>query len=137
MPDSFFLDSNVCLYILDKHSNKFQIAKELLKKRPTISTQVISENINLYIGKLDQSKGFAIFHAKSLQFAWDVISITNQTIGNACSHFAKHNYTFFDCLILANAPEVRCNILYFEDMHQGHLIKNQFRIINTFSELTK
>lgn len=137
MPDSFFLDSNVCLYILDKHSNKFQIAKELLEKRPSIGTRVISKNINLYIRKLDQSKSFAILRAESLQFACDVISITNQTIGNACSLFAKHNYAFFNCLILANALEARCNILYSEDMHHGHLIKNQFRIVNTFLELTK
>jgi len=137
MPDSVFLDSNVCLYILDKHSSKFQIAKDLLGNRPKISTQVISENINVCVKKFNQPKSFALQHAKSLQLACEVIPISGQTLNKACSLFEKYNYSFFDCLILAAALEARCKILYSEDMHHGHVIENQFRIVNPFAVLTK
>ena len=39
MPADCFLDSNICLYILDDEHLKFIKAKELLESRPTISTR--------------------------------------------------------------------------------------------------
>ena len=137
MPDSIFLDSNVCLYILDKHSNKFEIAKELLERSPKISTQVMSENINVCVKKFNQSKSFALQHAQSLQLACDVVPVTKQTMTKACSIFERHNYSIFDCLILAAALEARCKVLYSEDMHHGHVLENQLRIVNPFAVLLK
>jgi predicted nucleic acid-binding protein len=45
------------LYILDDGNPKFAKAKELLKNRPTISTQVILENVNVCVKKLKKEKG--------------------------------------------------------------------------------
>ena len=49
--DRFFTDSNVLLYLLSDVENKKEIAKQLLRTNPVISTQVITENINVAFKK--------------------------------------------------------------------------------------
>lgn len=51
MSDNFFLDSNICLYLLGNDSNKRNTALQLLNNNPTISTQVLNENINVLFKK--------------------------------------------------------------------------------------
>jgi predicted nucleic acid-binding protein len=132
MPDRFFLDSNVCLYILDKQSPKFGIAKSLLQGQPRISTQVILENVSVCVKKFKLSKRFALSHAKSLQQACEVIPVSNQTITKTGLIFERYDYSIFDCLILAAAINARCKILYTEDMQHGQVIEDQITIVNPF-----
>jgi len=49
--DKFFIDSNICLYLLSGEIIKKQIALELLSQNGIISTQVLSENINVLFKK--------------------------------------------------------------------------------------
>jgi predicted nucleic acid-binding protein len=112
MPANMFLDSNVCLYILDKQNPKFARAKELLESRPKISTQVIVENINVCIRKFNLEKDFTLDHAKSLQKACQVLSITNETVSIAMKIFNRYSYRIFDSMIVASALEAKCEILY-------------------------
>ena len=51
MSINFFLDSNICLYLLGSDSAKRNIALDLLKNNPLISTQVLNENINVLFKK--------------------------------------------------------------------------------------
>ncbi|MBI1767987.1 MAG: PIN domain-containing protein [Bacteroidetes bacterium] len=132
MLDKIFLDSNVCLYILDKHSSKFLAAKTLLENRPTISTQVILENINVCIKKFKRSKSFALSHARSLQLTCEVSAVTNQTITKAYFIFERYGYSIFDSLILATALQASCETLYSEDMQHGQIVENKITIINPF-----
>lgn len=137
MPDSVFLDSNVCLYILDKQNPKFTIAKTLLQGKSKISTQVLAENINVCVKKLKQSKTFAVSHAKSLQLSCEVLPITDQVITKAYLVFERYGYSIFDSLILATAMEAECGLLYSEDMQHGQIIQGKTTIINPFISLTK
>jgi predicted nucleic acid-binding protein len=132
MPADFFADSNVCLYILDKQSPKFDKAKSLLQLRPIISTQVVAENINVCLKKYKQPRAFALAHAHSLNEACEVIGITNQTLASALSIFEKYGYTIFDSLIIASALEAGCSTLNTEDLHHGQLINGKLKIINPF-----
>jgi hypothetical protein len=63
MRGRIFLDSNICLYILDKNSSKFSTSKQLLQVRPHISTQVVTENINVCMKKFKLSRHESIQHA--------------------------------------------------------------------------
>src|SRR5437870_63840 len=125
MPDNAFIDSNVCLYILDKHSPKFLSAKTLLESKPKISTQVILENINVCVKKFKRSKSFAISHARSLQLSCEVLAVTNQTMTKAFFVFERYGYSIFDSLILATALQGNCKILYSEDMQHGQVVENR------------
>jgi predicted nucleic acid-binding protein len=132
MPDNAFIDSNVCLYIHDKQNPKFFKAKTLLENRPTISTQVLLENINVCLKKLRQTKEFALAHAKNLQNACKVFPITNQTMTKSFFIFEKYGYSIFDSLIIAASLEADCTILYSEDMHDSQIIEGKIKIINPF-----
>lgn len=133
MPANVFLDSNVCLYILDKQSLKFSKSKELLGIRPKISTQVIAENGNVCIRKFNLETDFAVAHAKSLQSACQVLAITNDTASVAMKILVKYGYRIFDCMIIASALEAKCEILYSEDMQSGQVIEGKLKIVNPFN----
>ncbi len=132
MPADFFVDSNICLYVLDKESLKFNKSKALLQLRPIISTQVIAENINVCLKKYKQTRAFAIAHANSLKEACDVRGITAQTLNLALSIFEKYGYTIFDSLILASALDAGCRTVYTEDLQHGQLINGNLKIVNPF-----
>ena len=132
MPDNFFIDSNICLYILDKENPKFFKAKALLEYKPIISTQVIAENINVCLKKYKKTRSFALAHANSLREACNVQGITNQTLTTALFIFERYGYSIFDSLIIASALEAKCNTLYTEDLHQGQLIIGKLKLVNPF-----
>lgn len=132
MPANFFLDSNICLYILDNEHVKFAKAKELLENRPVVSTQVVLENINVCVKKLKKENDFATAHARSLQSACLVKPISNDTMTLAIKVFERYGYSIFDSLIIAAAIESGCHVLYSEDMQHGHVIEGKLKIINPF-----
>ncbi len=76
MSDRVFLDSNVCLYLLSEDSTKKQIAESLLALPDTvISSQVISETINVGLKKLRLSHQQLKNHINFLQINCDVMII--------------------------------------------------------------
>jgi predicted nucleic acid-binding protein len=54
------------------------------------------------------------------------------TINRACKMAEVYGYSFYDSLIIAAAMESGCNILYSEDMQDGHIIEEQLTITNPF-----
>ena len=132
MPANIFVDSNICLYVHDKHSPKFERAKAILEKKPVISTQVVLENINICLKKYKQTKAFVLANARSLQQACEVSPLTNQTLTSALFVFEKYGYSIFDSLIIAAALEANCIILYTEDLQHGQVINGKLKIVNPF-----
>jgi len=132
MPDKVFIDSNICLYILDKGNPKFAVAKRLLQSRPKISTQIVAENVNVCLKKFKLSKTNALLHARGLMEACEVHSITNQILSLALFIMERYEYSIFDSMIVASALEARCEILYSEDMQHEQRIESKLTIINPF-----
>jgi predicted nucleic acid-binding protein len=132
MRASFFIDSNIALYILDKGSPKFLKAKALLEGGPFISTQVVAENINVCVKKFKQTKRFALAHANSLRQACRVKDISNALLTDAIFIFDRYGYNIFDSLIIASALSANCTILYSEDLQHGQIIEGKLTIINPF-----
>lgn len=66
MNADFFVDSNVALYALDNATFKNEIALDLIKRRPLISTQVVLESVNICLKKFKFSKEVAYQHGKNL-----------------------------------------------------------------------
>lgn len=135
MPGKIFLDSNVCLYILDKRSPKHNVSKRLLQQRPIISTQVVAENLNVCLKKFRLTRIAAIHHANSLMQACEVRSTTKQTVNQAILFVEQFGYSVYDSKILALADEAGCVALYSEDMQHGHIFNKKLKIVNPFIEV--
>ena len=133
MSDNFFLDSNICLYLLGNDSAKRNTALELLNNNPTISTQVLNENINVLFKKF---KLFSIsdieIHLGFLQQNCAVEIITVNTIISALKIKKRYQLQWYDSLIVATALQKGCSILYSEDMQHRLVIEKQLSIINPF-----
>lgn len=133
MNDKYFLDSNICIYLLESGTQKQMIAQNLITKTiSVISTQVIAENINVCIRKLGYSREDDFQHAENLMAVCYLVLINAQTLKKSFWVALRYNYQYFDSLILATALESQCTILYSEDMHHSQVIDNQITIINPF-----
>jgi len=128
-----FLDSNVLIYTISNDVAKKQRAVELLdKKNVVISTQIISESINVMYRKLnyDYSKIRRItdkFVKKATLYP-----ITHDTIHRALNIAETYHYAYYDSQVIASALENDCTILYSEDMQHGQEIESSLKIVNPF-----
>ncbi len=133
MRDNFFVDSNICLYLLSNDFIKKEIAKEVLLQKCTISTQVISENINVIHKKLKHLSKLEIeAHIDLLIKNSTLVLIHISTIKNALLIKEKYQLQWYDSLIIASALEANCTILYTEDMHHGLIVEGTLSIIDPF-----
>jgi predicted nucleic acid-binding protein len=133
MNGRYFLDSNSGIYLLEKGSKKQQIAMGLMQKAiPIISTQVITENINVCIRKLRYSKTDAFQHAENLLKICEIFLIDEVTLRKSFDISINYQYSYYDSLIIAVALLSNCDILYPEDMQHQQTIDNQLQIINPF-----
>jgi|SRR5665213_42115 len=127
-----FIDSNIALYALDVNSPKGQIAAKLLADRPTMSTQVIMESINVLIKKLGFTKHEAFEHARFLVFNSAITVISDATLLRSFTISESYGYSHWDSLIIAAALEAECGTLYSEDLKDGQVIEGALTIRNPF-----
>ena len=128
-----FLDTNVLLYATLQPDPRSEAARSLLAGRGTISVQVLNE--------------FANVAARRLRRPWPEIDRALRSIRTLCApplpltvatHQAgiaiatRTGYRLYDALIVAAALEARCNILFSEDLHDGHVIEGRLTIRNPF-----
>jgi predicted nucleic acid-binding protein len=133
--NKIFLDSNILIYLysIDEPKKK-SILEELVNTLDTIiiSSQVLNEFINVMHKKRKITFDILAHGVKELCESFTVVGITVQTIEKALLIAHKHNYNYFDSLIIATALEHKCSILLTEDMHHNHTIENTLRLINPF-----
>jgi len=132
MNDKVFIDTNILLYLYDKDLSKKEIAKDILKAKHTISTQVLNEFSNISLKKFklsvdDISSSISVIIDNTL-----LVIFTDKSILKALEIKQRYGYGYYDSLIISTAIENNCNILYSEDMHHGQIIKEQLTIMNPF-----
>jgi predicted nucleic acid-binding protein len=127
------LDTNIIIYNHGTIGEPKQIiADRLFDTVPVISTQVISEYLNVMkrISKIEKSELLAIcaewledcqIHAVGLS----TIKLSYQLVKN-------YNFQLFDSIIVASALESGCEMLYSEDMQNGQVVENRLTIVNPF-----
>jgi predicted nucleic acid-binding protein len=100
----FFADSNILLYLLSNDDRKKTIAKEILNLIPVISTQVITENINVAFKKFTTlSTDQILLHKTALIKYSELVLIDEITINIALEIKFKYKYQWYDSLIIASA----------------------------------
>jgi len=127
------LDSNILIYnhSLD-HEKKRLIARDFFKENPVVSSQVISEYLNVMkrnfkMQKLELMQLCSLWLEKcSIQpVILSTIKLSQELIG-------KYDFQVFDGIVVAAALEADCDILYSEDMQNGQIIENMLKIVNPF-----
>jgi len=127
------LDSNVLVYC---HSNdepdKQKTATSLFALYPVISTQVLSEYINVVKRKLKLPKNeiFDVCLQNIEMCILQQVSLT--TLRHARILLNRYDFQLFDSIVVASALEANCHIFYSEDLHHGLVVENRMEIINPF-----
>lgn len=132
MKDSFFMDTNIALYAICNKGAKSEIAQNLLSFKPIISTQVVTESVNVMIKKLKFSKIEAFEKASDLLEVCTLSLIKESSLNIAFEISKKYQFSYWDSLIVAVALENNCETLYSEDMSHNLLIDGKVKILNPF-----
>jgi predicted nucleic acid-binding protein len=130
MSGSYFLDSNILMYLFDRREpGKQERARELVRRALAdragiISYQVVQETLNVITTKLDTAAS-----------AEDADAFLSAVLDPFCAVFpsmelyhkalrikARWRFSFSDALIVAAALSSSCGILYSEDLQDGQVI---------------
>jgi predicted nucleic acid-binding protein len=104
----------------------------LLSLHPVISTQVVSEYLNVMkrsfpIAKADLMDLCALWMKKCV-----IHPVNVTTVETARRLIKRYDFQIFDGIIVAAAIEAGCEVLYSEDMQHNMVVAEQLRIINPF-----
>lgn len=122
MSDNFFVDSNIVLYAFDNATFKNEVAFDLIKRRPLISTQVILESINVCIKRFKFSKEVAYQNGINLLNTCSLALIDENTLISAFKISIRYQFSHWDSLIISSALQNNCSILFSEDLQDGQVI---------------
>lgn len=134
MRDKIFIDSNILLYAFSSAElQKQAIAKDIILKKCTISTQVINEVVVNLIKKFKMSEDKIESFVNSCYARYEVETIGQESFLIASSLRKKYLLSCYDSMILSSAIESQCNIIYSEDMQHKLQIDSRLTIINPFN----
>lgn len=129
----YFMDSNILLYAIGDDLHKQPIAERLLRSpNAIISTQVLNEFCNVVFRKKLMTDDELLSSIKFFQKYFAIIDLDSHLVIDALTIKNRHNYSYWDSLIIAAALKSNADILYSEDMHHNHVIDNKLTIINPF-----
>ena len=103
MVDSFFVDSNVILYLLDQDIVKSKKAATLISKRGYINSQVIAEVLNVTRRVYKYSKDDLLIFWKYLIEDIEVVPVSIEAKKNAIELIKIYDFQIFDAIIIASA----------------------------------
>jgi predicted nucleic acid-binding protein len=127
------LDTNVLVYLYDDdNEDKRKICELLIVDKPTISSQVISDFLNVTKRILKLPKIEILEKANKIFGKCEIIPMNQQTLEKALFLINRYDFQLFDSLIVASSLQAGCTVLYSEDMQHNLLVENQLRIINPF-----
>ncbi len=127
-----FFDTNVLLYLLSEDSGKAEVAEALLSQGGIISVQVLSEFTSVCVRKLKMSYADIREILATISVVLDVRDMTPAIHAAGLDIAERYGYSFYDSMILAAALHAGCRHLYTEDLHAGHVVKDQLLIVNPF-----
>lgn len=132
-----FVDTNVLLYAVDpRHPDKQARAQTWLQHCwqqdcGRISTQVLHE---LFVNLRRVAPTLAVEDARSLvreYRAWTPWIVDDETVDTAWQLQDRHDFNYWDALMVAAALQQGCRCLLTEDLQHGQVI-DKLRIVNPF-----
>jgi len=133
MIDNVAIDTNILVYChSDDELEKRVIAERLLETNPMISTQVLSEYLNVVKHRLKLPKEKVLnICSRNIDFC-KLFAVHKSTLKLAGKLITRYDFQLFDSIVVGAAVEAGCKILYSEDLQHNQLIEKQLRIINPF-----
>lgn len=133
MKDSFFIDSNVCLYAFDRSGVKKGKAIDLFAASgAVVSTQVLMETANVARKKLGLEADRIIKAIDFISSLCKVQSLTRHHVDQALVIHSRYYFSIYDSLIVATSLLAECSILYSEDLQHNQVVEEKLTIINPF-----
>jgi predicted nucleic acid-binding protein len=127
------LDTNILIYSHQTSNlKKRDIALNKLDFSPVISTQVLSEYINVLKRLMKISKQELMTLCLGNIEGCKIQSVTISTLKLAEYIINRYDLQLFDSIIVASSLEAGCEILYSEDMQHNLVIDEKLKIINPF-----
>ncbi|SDF02417.1 Predicted nucleic acid-binding protein, contains PIN domain [Dyadobacter soli] len=134
--DRIAVDTNILVYLHeDIPSFKSEISKMIVQNLPVVSSQVISEYLNVLNRLLRAPKLQLINHCLTITEGCMVVGMDHQLILKARELVLKYDFQVFDSIVVASALQAGCNVLYSEDFQHYMVVENQLTIINPYLEL--
>lgn len=133
--DRIAVDTNILVYLHeDTPTFKSEISQKIVRNLPILSSQVLSEYINVLNRLLRTPKLHLIDHCLTVTEGCTVIGMDHQLIVRARELVVKYDFQVFDSIIVASALQAGCNVLYSEDFQHYMVVENQLTIINPYLE---
>jgi predicted nucleic acid-binding protein len=133
-----FIDTNILIYAYDDRDiEKQQIARELLRDtvadgQAVISTQVVQEFCNVVLKKFSKTDLPGLRKVIDKTFGLSLEHTPDEAFYNrALLLFEKNSISFYDVLIVQAAIDLRCDVLYSEDLQTERTIEG-VAIVNPF-----
>ena len=117
-----FLDTNVLIYWVDVGRRADQV-EQWLAEDVVISVQVLNEFANVLRKKRNMPFAAIVELVDTLLHTCDVCDLTVRVHCAALALAARYKLSIYDANILAAAGEMRCSVVFSEDMQNGMSIK--------------
>ena len=133
MTTNFALDTNVLLYLYDSSDQaKRHVSESIIALNPIISTQVVSEFINVTKRLMKLPKKEVLFKCNRVFDRCQIVSVDQDILEHSYYILKKYDFQIFDSIIISSTLAAGCNTLYSEDLQHNQLIEGKLNIINPF-----
>lgn len=128
--DRIFLDTNILVYAHDisagdKHAVALRIMEDLwISGLGVLSTQVLQEFFAIATKKIP--KPLSIPEAREIirvLLKWNIVINDGNSLLEAIDVHLRHNYSFWDSMIVESAIRGGASLLFSEDLSHGRLIE--------------
>lgn len=127
------IDTNILIYLHEEPASfKTDRSKIIVSDSPVLSTQVISEYLNVLKRLPKAPKLRLIEHCTILVDTCEITTINKEILAKSKELILKYDLQLFDSIIVASALEANCSILYSEDLQHNQIIEKQLTIVNPF-----
>jgi predicted nucleic acid-binding protein len=127
-----FFDTNVLLYLLSGDHAKADRAESLLAEGGTVSVQVLNEFAAVASRKLKMTFAEISDVLVTVRAVCRVVPVTEEMHDLALRLASRHQFAFYDAVIVAASLLEGCGILVTEDLQDGQKIEGQLTIRNPF-----
>jgi predicted nucleic acid-binding protein len=131
MPGSFF-DTNVLLYLASGNAAKADRAQAAIADGGAISVQVLNEITNVARRKMRMSWTDTHIFLTALRGLLTVHPVTLETHETGLELAERYNFSTYDAVVVAPAPQAGCDTLWSEDMQHAMTLDEGLRIANPF-----
>jgi predicted nucleic acid-binding protein len=134
MPVKYFVDTNILLYrYCNQDEGKRRIAARLLNTGEcAISVQVVNEFCNVTRRKFPAQFATIESVLQTIKNTLPVEILLLEDSLSAVKISQRHNFQYYDTLILACALRLGCEAVLSEDMQHGFVLDNRLAIVNPF-----